>query len=200
MPVTQSWVPSNTPEFPPQIWTTTCASILALSQRCSFNSNLVLFASLKICWKVLFFHWKQAKSALFQWSIAMIHVQIWTQAEKWIRNLLFMGPRKAKQEVKFNKPTFYCIVYTTYKLHQLILVAPQKSGVPRPIEHSETVIACMSKQILAPFQLKKLKKGDIHQKTQKGGFSKKGQEGRKKGEHLWERATQFNHTLLNIHT
>ena len=41
--------------------------------------------------------------------------------------------------------------------------------MPRPIEHSETVIACMQrKQILALFQLKKLKKGDIHQKRNKG--------------------------------
>ena len=70
------------------------------------------------------------------------------------------GSTKGKTGSKVQKPTFYSIVY---KRHQF--VAPQKSGVTRaqrPIEHSETVITCMSKHILALFQLKKLKKGDIH--------------------------------------
>ena len=115
--------------------------------------------------KCCFFSENRQKVLFFQWSIAMIHVPVWTQAEKWIRTLPLMGPRKAKQEVKFKNPTFYSIVY---KLHQL--VAPKKAAcqLPRPIEHSETAIACMSKQILALFQLKKLKKGDIHQNRHKG--------------------------------
>ena len=76
--------------------------------------------------------------------------------------LFHLDPRKAKQEVKFKKPTFYSIGYIGYKLHQLVAPPPpKKSGVSRPIEHSKTVIACMSKQILALFQLKKLKKGDL---------------------------------------
>ena len=108
------------------------------------------------------------------------------------------GPTKGKTGSKVQKPTFYSIVYTGYKLH-LLTCCPQKSGVPRPIEHSETVIACMSKQILALFQLKKLKKGDIHQKNaikgERNGFFQKGPKRAKKGEHLWERATSRTFVL-----
>ena len=80
-------------------------------------------------------------------------------------------------------------------IRRCLLVGPQKSGVPRSFEHSETVIACMSKQILSLFHLKKLKKGDIHQKKRNKGrkkraFPKRAKKGEKKGEHLWERATR----------
>ena len=74
-----------------------------------------------------------------------------TQAEKRIRTLPFMGPRKAKQEVKFKTPTFYSILYTGYKLHQLVAPPPppKMRRAKAQIEHSETVTACMSKQIFS---------------------------------------------------
>ena len=99
----------------------------------------------------------------------MVHVQIWTQAETWIRTLPFRGPRKAKQEVKIKKPTFYSIVYTAYRVHIQASQTccpppppPKKSGMPRPIDRA--LGNCdrmhdMSKQILALFQLKKVQKG-----------------------------------------
>ena len=68
------------------------------------------------------------------------------------------------------------------------LVAPQKSGVPRPIKHSETVIACMTKQILPLFQLKKLKRAIFTKKSSEGrkkrAFPKSAKKGEKGRAHL----------------
>ena len=83
--------------------------------------------------KCSFFSENRHKVLFFHWRIAMIHVQIWTQAEKWISTLPFhMGPRKAKQEVKFKNPTFYSIVYTGYKLHQLVAPPPENVACQGP--------------------------------------------------------------------
>ena len=105
-----------------------------------------------------------------------------------------MGPRKAKQEVKFQKPTFYSIVYTAVPGTSFTNLLPPKKAackVPyRCIEHSVTVIACMSKQILALFQLKS-SKGAIFTKKRserrkKRAFPKSAKKGEKMGKHLWE--------------
>ena len=80
-----------------------------------------------------------------------------------------MGPRKAKQEVKFKNPTFYSILYTGYKLHQLV-APPPPPKMRRAKAHPDRALGnCnrMHEQTdFSTFQLKKIKKGDIHQKTQ----------------------------------
>ena len=173
------------------VWVCACMRV-RLSQRCSFNSHLVLFASVKICWESAPFQLKQAKVLFFQWSIAIIHVhvhvQIWTRAEKWILTLQFMGPRKAKQEVNFKKPTFsaLCTPGTTTKLHQPVTPKKRRAEAHRALGYCDR----MHEQTdFSTFSAKKASKGRFLPKNaKKGERNELFQKGRKKGEHLWERA------------
>ena len=130
-----------------------------------------------------------------------------------------MGPRKAKQEVKFKKPTFYSILYTGYKLHKLVAPPPENAACQGPSTPHRALRNCdrmhEHAQILALFQLKCSKRAIFTKKCNKGrkkrAFpkrAKKGQKGRKKGEHLWERARRdcslspayVQTTVCEVHT
>ena len=112
-----------------------------------------------------------------------------------------MGPRKAKQEAKFKKPTFYSIVYTGYRVQTSPTCCPsKKNGVPRPIDRALGNCDRMhdlSKQILALFQQKKLKKGDIHQKRNEGRKKRAFPKRSKKGD---KRASTFGKGLPGCYT
>ena len=95
----------------------------------------------------------------------------------------------------------YIIVYTGYRVQALPTCCPppqkkRRAKAHRALGNCAHVIACMSKQILALFQLKKLKKGDIHKKNaikgERNGPFQKGPKRAKKGEHLWERASRIS--------
>ena len=154
---------------------------VGLSQRCSFNSHLVLFASVKICWESAPFQLKQAKVLFFQWSIAIIHVhehvQIWTRAEKWIRTLQFMGPRQAKKGLKF-KILFFRIVYTGYKPHHLVAPPKRRAEAHRALENCD----CMHEQTdFSTFSAKKAQKRRFLPKNAiKGERNELFQKGRKR--------------------
>ena len=135
--------------------------------------------------KCSFFSENRQKVLFFQWSIAMIHVQIMIPSWEMNTHSSIYGSTKGKTGSKVQKTHFLQHYVHVHRVQAspctnfvTLLVAPQKSGVPRPIvgidiEHSETVIVCMSKQILALFQLKKSSKRAI--------FTKKRNKGRKKG-------------------
>ena len=100
-----------------------------------------------------------------------------------------MGPRKAKQEVKFlKKPIFYSILYTGYKLHQLTCCPspPPPPKMRRAKAHPDRALRnCdrMHEQTdFSTFSAQKAQKGRYSQKNsikgERNGLFQKGEKGR----------------------
>ena len=107
-----------------------------------------------------------------------------------------MGPRKAKQKVKLKNTTFYSIVYTGYKLHQLVAPPPPKNKRRARAHRSLGKCDRMHEQTdFSTFSAKKAQKGRYSPKNaikgeRKGVFPK--------GKRAKNRASTFGKGLTVI--